>query len=177
MWKVLNSKLLIDNKWIKVFKESVQTSNNFFIEDYYTINQKNSVNIVAYDLENQIILNNIYRHGSKIKSFELPCGLIDSNDETPESAAKRELLEETGYLSEKLIPIGEIYSNPAFSNSINYCFLALGCKKIMEPEESSENHEIFLVDEIKLEKIIEKGEIIQSMHIAAFYLAKLKLKN
>lgn len=64
-----------------------------------------------------------YRHGSDEVTLEFPAGMVDE-DELPHNAAKRELLEETGYSSEELIEIGAVSPNPAFMNNISYTFVA-----------------------------------------------------
>lgn len=64
-------------------------------------------------------------------SVEFPAGYIDDN-ETPEEAAIRELREETGYVPESLIKLAEYYQDQGCSSAYNYCFLAVGCKKVCE---------------------------------------------
>ena len=64
-----------------------------------------------------------WRHGEKALSVEFPGGVIDAG-ESPETAARRELEEETGYKAGKLIKLGSSNPNPAlFSNHVHF-FLA-----------------------------------------------------
>ncbi len=64
-----------------------------------------------------------YRHGISRTTVEFPAGLIEAGED-PEAAAKRELLEETGYRPGSLEPIGTINPNPAFMNNRCHTFLA-----------------------------------------------------
>lgn len=64
-----------------------------------------------------------FRHGNDKITLEFPAGMIDKG-ELPVIAAKRELLEETGYAAGDLIEIGAVSPNPAFMNNISYTYVA-----------------------------------------------------
>lgn len=75
------------------------------------------------DSQKEFFMVKQWRHGSKCLSVEFPGGVIDKG-ESPEEAARRELLEETGCRAGKLTKLGEVNPNPAlFSNHV-HIFLA-----------------------------------------------------
>ena len=89
----------------------------------------------------------------------LPAGYIEEN-EKPMEAAKRELLEETGYSSDNLISLGAFYQDQGCSSAFNHYFIALDCKKMSEQNlDSSEYIKYFLVNDDELDELIETGYI------------------
>ena len=61
--------------------------------------------------------------------IDLPAGYIEK-DEEPENAARRELLEETGYSADEMIELGSFYQDQGCSAALNHYFIAKGCKKV-----------------------------------------------
>lgn len=89
----------------------------------------------------------------------LPAGYIEEK-EKPIEAAKRELLEETGYESNNLIHLGAFYQDQGCSSAFNHYFLALNCEKTSEQKlDESEIIKYFLVDDSELEELLENGYI------------------
>ncbi|MDW5471521.1 NUDIX hydrolase [Staphylococcus equorum] len=74
-----------------------------------------AVAVCAINPDNQVILVRQYRKPAEKTLLEIPAGKLEINEER-ESAAKRELEEETGYIAEKLELITEMYGSPGFSN-------------------------------------------------------------
>ncbi len=81
--------------------------------------------VVALTSDNQVVIARQYRCGPEQIFDEMPGGLVDPGEQ-PIEAAKRELLEETGYASDSIVPLGSAYLN-AWSNTLHYYFLATNC--------------------------------------------------
>jgi len=64
-----------------------------------------AVAIVAITKSRELILERHWRYAIESFVIQLPAGLTDRAEESEEDAARRELLEETGYLAKELIPI------------------------------------------------------------------------
>src|SRR5512141_2337865 len=65
--------------------------------DFYVIYCVNWVNVVAVTPDQQLVMIEQFRHGSETIELEIPGGMIDPEDTSPEQAGIRELREETGY--------------------------------------------------------------------------------
>jgi ADP-ribose pyrophosphatase len=82
-----------------------------------------------------VLLERQYRHAAGQMMWELPAGRIDDG-ERELAAAKRELLEETGYTAERWKKILQFYVSPGFLDETMSIYLALGLKTgISQPEE------------------------------------------
>lgn len=137
--------------------------------DFYVIETRDWVNIIPITADHQVVMVRQYRHGSREVTLEIPGGLVDPGD-TPEKAAARELLEETGYQAEELMKIGGVNPNPAIFNNRCYTFVARNVKKIRDPmPDQTEDIEVALIPLVDIPELIRKGEIDHAIVISAFY--------
>ncbi|MCR9277546.1 MAG: NUDIX hydrolase [Pseudomonadaceae bacterium] len=83
------------------------------------------VNMVALDTEQRCIMIRQYRFGVGYSTLETPGGMVDEG-ESALAAAKRELLEETGYAGGQWHDLGAVEPNPAIHDNLCHHFLALG---------------------------------------------------
>ena len=77
--------------------------------------------------EPRILLERQYRHAAQSMMWELPAGRIDDG-ETALTAAKRELLEETGYRARQWKRILHFYVSPGFLDETMTIYLARGLR-------------------------------------------------
>lgn len=82
-----------------------------------------SIVVIALTPGEELVLVKIYRHNLRGDYFELPAGGAEHNGETVEQAAKRELLEETGYGTDKMVNLGSYYVLPSETSRWTSFFL------------------------------------------------------
>ena len=98
-WKTIKSESLVDSRWVKVRKDSVDLPNGQHIDDFYAISLNNAAAIVALDDAGNIVLKKEYRYCLDRDLIEVPAGGFERGEDGL-AVAKRELLEETGYVSD-----------------------------------------------------------------------------
>lgn len=171
-WKVLNSKISYQDRWIKVRSDSCQTLSGKVIEPYHVLEYPDWVNVVALTQQQEIVLVRQYRHGSQKIMTELPSGAIEKNDLSPEAAARRELLEETGFSGDRFFEIGSYSPNPANHSNTCYAFLALDVYSVQEQmPDPTEDLEVIRLPFKEFLRGTWSGEIpVQAPHAATFHL-------
>jgi 8-oxo-dGTP pyrophosphatase MutT (NUDIX family) len=166
IWKRIQSKQIADCRVFKVredFAESGEKESSFFV-----IENPNWVNVIALTERHEVVLIEQFRHGIEEIILEIPGGIIDEN-ESPETAARRELLEETGFSAEHFMLLGKSHPNPAIQNNTIYHFLAVDAQKTEEVK--FDEHESVVTKMVHLNNIpdlIRNGKINHSLVVAAF---------
>lgn len=104
-------------------------------------------------------------------TVSFPAGMIDKN-ENPDTAARRELLEETGYSFEDLVLLEKHYQDQGCSGAVIYTYLATGCKRIQEQilDGEEELKEIELSKE-DIEEIYQNSDYMTSANTKIAYLS------
>jgi 8-oxo-dGTP pyrophosphatase MutT (NUDIX family) len=137
--------------------------------DFYIIESEDWINVIPLIADNHVVMIRQYRHGARKVTLEIPGGLVDPGD-TPEEAAARELLEETGYQAEEFVQVGVVNPNPALFNNRCYTYVARNVKKNHDPmPDQAEDIEAVLIPLSDIPKLIQNGEIDHAMVITAFY--------
>ena len=85
-----------------------------------------AVAILAMDNDGNIVMVYQYRHPVGRRLWELPAGLLDKPGEDPEEAARRELLEETGFAATTWTRLGSTWSSPGITGEVIHLYLAQG---------------------------------------------------
>lgn len=173
-WERLNSIEKFKDRLLSIKHDRYYFKKKNNEKDYTVIHTNDWVNIIPLTKKNEIILIRQYRHGTEEVVIEIPGGVVETKDFSPEVAAKRELLEETGYTSENFIHLGTVKPNPAIQNNRCHIFLAKDIVKISEQNlDPHEAIEIFFVKKDDIEKMIYSGKIDHSLVIDAFCLLNL----
>lgn len=139
---------------------------------YYSLDARApAVVVLAVTSDHKLLLIEEYRHPTL--SILLSCvgGYLDSENEKPEEAARRELLEETGYTAERFLILGSAYPYPGISSQKLYYVLAENVIKERNPElESSEILKPVLMTRSELVNAIAEGKPIDGNLCTALFL-------
>lgn len=174
-WKVLRSEYLVKAPWAVLRKDTCSMPNGHEVPEYYVLEYPNWVNVVALTAEGQFILVRQYRHGVADTVLEIPGGVIDEG-ESAEFAARREMLEETGYQFESFEKLCELFPNPATSNNITTSYLATGGVLVQEQKlDAQEEIQVFTVSAQELKKLLFTNQFGQALHTSALFYALERL--
>ncbi len=100
-----------------------------------------------------------YRHGCDRVTLEIPAGKLDTPDEDPLEAAKRELSEETGAVAARMTYLGEYYGSPAILSEKIHMYVAEG---LTFGKTHPDSDEFLSVESVPLSHFVKKilgGEI------------------
>ncbi|MEO6393754.1 MAG: NUDIX hydrolase [Pyrinomonadaceae bacterium] len=125
-WHVVRRERLVDaSPWMQVWKETVRLPDGRQIDDFYTVDQPDHIMVFAVTGDDQVIGLWHYKHGSRNVNLSFPAGYVSPN-EPPQDAARRELLEETGYQADDWISLGVFTVDGNRGNGRAHYFLARG---------------------------------------------------
>ncbi len=146
---------------------------------YYRLDCADWVNVLPVTSTNKAILIRQPRAGVLGPVLEVPGGMINPGEKDTTMAAARELEEETGYTSQRFLPLGSINPNPAIMTNRCHFFLALGCH--LNPErkhfpDAEESIEIVETDLGDLEQMVRFGEINHGLAALCILLASKYVK-
>lgn len=176
VWKRILSEKMADCRVFDVYRDiCVDAETEESEATFYRLNCADWCNIVPITTDNQIILIEQFRQGIQEIALEIPGGIVDEG-EAPEAAARRELLEETGYAAGQIIYAGKSHPNPAIQNNFVHHYLALDCEFRQEPEFDAHEHIVVRLTALAdIENLIETGKITHSLVLAGLYRAQSKL--
>jgi len=171
-WKTRSSEIVYETKWFKIRRDEVLNQNGTPITYSYLDLAHPTVMIVAVNEAGKILMQQTYRYTVRKKLWEFPAGQRDG--QAPVDAGKRELMEETGLVSDDWTDLGALYSATGVTNIQRAICVAQNVRPGQgerDQEEDISNHTFFTASEI--EAMIRDGTVDSSGVLAALYLAKL----
>ncbi len=172
----IKKEVLYQGNFLEILEETYKLPNNKIVEKEKVVknNGKNAVIIIPvrvgrkYCNDKRFILTVQNRVNDKI-TVEFPSGYIEDGEEVFD-AAKRELLEETGYTSDNFFILDEALTSPGIDNSTTYIVVANNCVKngdIKNDGEELVTYELFNDEELKY--VVDNNIMNGAMNKLAYY--------
>jgi 8-oxo-dGTP pyrophosphatase MutT (NUDIX family) len=160
-WEIVSAKSCFKNKNVEIVEEEIRSPAKPEPRSWTVARRKRAVIIAAMTAEGGLILIRQERIPIRAAIWEVPAGQIDNESETDAAdiaaVALKELREETGFeLAEggDLVPLGDYFTSPGFTDERGYCFLARPVRESAEGHSREESESIldcraFTADEIR----------------------------
>ncbi len=159
-WKTVARKKIAEYPIFDIYSAE-RTSPDGYTGSYIEVKPPLWVNVIAViekDKTPHYLMVRQFRHGSQSVTTEFPAGVVDPGEE-PLAAAKRELLEETGYRADEYIEIGSISPNPAIMSNRVYTYLAKNPIKVDKQHlDRDERIEVIEVPCAEVDRAMGSGE-------------------
>ena len=170
--KKLNSEIIYDGKVVTLSKDQVLCPNG--MEATREIVHHRGGVAILFKVNDKFIFERQFRYALNEEIIEMPAGKLEKGEE-PLEAAKRELLEETGYRPLEMIHLGDSYPTVGYSSEVIHLYY---CPKAIKEERHLDNDECIDLIYLSLEevdKLIADNTIKDSKSVAAIYLYKSKI--
>jgi len=164
----LSNRIVFDGRAVRLRVDTVQMSD----ERQTTreiVEHADCIAAVVVDDKNNILLVRQYREAVEKELLEIVAGGIEPG-ENVETAVKREMQEETGYLPQKLVRLGGFYSAPGYATEYLHLYLATNLLTSRLVAEDTEGINVVNVPVSQIRKMLVSGKICDSKSIAALYL-------
>ena len=157
-----------DGKLIKLYECKCVLPNGYAV-NLEIVKHPGAVLIVPLLDKNTVVFLRQYRPVIDAYVYELPAGTL-APGEIHSRCARRELLEETGYITQKLTKLGQIYPAPGYTTERIVIFKAEKLHKRQVQLEKDEIIETMLFDKKKVRRLLETGKLVDAKTICALSL-------
>lgn len=187
-WEEIRTEHIVQDEWIDFRRSAYRFPDGTVFEPFYSYSRRDYVVIVASDEDGNYLCVRQFRQGIGEVTTEFPAGGIERADgkeygtkqnpsasEDALEAARRELLEETGYVSNHWKHLITVPSNATIADNYAYIFAAENCKKAGGQHlDETEFLNVRKHSASEINELIGQGKFQQAVHIMAWLLAGQK---
>ncbi|MHB8946242.1 MAG: NUDIX hydrolase [Bacillota bacterium] len=171
-WTLQRSRTIYQSPIATLVEETRKNPRRAADVPFFVLKFPDWVNVVPVTDDGRAVLVRQYRAGMDAMTLEIPGGTLDEGETDPADAARRELLEETGYAAGELIHLGRVVPNPAIQGNFCHFYLASGARPVgpqhLDPNEEMSVEVVPLAD---IRRMISAGEIVHALGILGLLYA------
>ena len=177
-WKTISTKKLGDFRIFTIRSDAKISPRTGKEHDFFVLDSVNWVNVIAITPANELVMVEQFRHGTNTVELEIPGGIMDATDASPEATGVRELREETGYEGENAQLIGKVFPNPAIMSNTCFTVLVENCQLRHNVKfDSGEDLITRLVPLSEVPGLVASGKVAHSLVVTALYHFELHRKK
>lgn len=174
-WKTLKTKTILESPWLSVYKDEVLLPSGRVEKAYYRTPMPDFALAVVFTRGGEVLMLRHYRHGVGRVIYGLPAGHLERG-ERPLAAAKRELMEETGYAAPRWESLGGFVCNSNRHGGTAHIFLARGAVRKASPvTDDLEESELLEMPPAQAFALIGRRGALTLSSAAALGLAAMRL--
>ena len=168
-WRTLKSDYIIRRPWLTARRDTVELPDGTVNDEYYVLEYPDWINVIVITAEGMFVLVRQYRHGIGQTCHEIVAGVMEQGEQ-PEAAARRELMEETGFGGGTWRETMVVSPNASTVTNVTHCFVATGVERIGSQHlDPTEDIEVCLVSREEMRRMLEQGEIKQALMAAPLW--------
>lgn len=168
-WRILDSEYLFRRPWLTARKDKVELPDGRVNPEYYVLEYPAWVNVIAVTADGKFVMVEQYRHGIGCILTELCAGVVEDGEE-PLAAARRELMEETGYGGGEWSLLNVLSSNASACSNLTYCYLAQGVRLMGRQNlDATEDVVVKVLDRAEVYDMLESDQMKQSLMAAPLW--------
>lgn len=174
-WERLASEIAYTCRIFSIRRDRARFSRDHTEHDFHVLESPDWVNVIPITPSSEVVLVRQFRHGIGDCTLEIPGGMVDPEDASPLVAARREMIEESGYDSPRVESLGSIHPNPAIQINRCHSFVAYDVERRHVPSfDATEETEVVLVPLARIPELISVGEITHALVVVAFHWLGLR---
>lgn len=175
-WERLASEVAYACRIFTIRRDRARFSRDEAEHDFHVLESTDWVNIIPITPAREVVLVRQFRHGIRDCTLEIPGGMVDAEDPSLLVAARREMIEESGYDSDRVEPLGRIHPNPAIQSNTCHSFVAWDVELRYPTQfDTTEETEVVVVPLDRVPDLIRAGEITHALVVVAFHWLTLRL--
>lgn len=179
-WRIISTETVLETVPFNVESLAIEIQGKELNHRYFRISCGDWVNVLPITSDGRAILIKQMRAGSGKEVLEVPGGMVDTGEKNdPTLAAIRELEEETGFTTQRILPLLSVNPNPAIQTNRVHMFVALDCQFNPHRQhfpDAEENITISLQNAERLDFLVRTNQIDHSLSALCILLASRYVK-
>ncbi len=169
MSQIIDQSVAFSTPWFELLAKKISVNG----PPYYSLRSADYVSVVALTVQQEFVLVHQYRPAVDKWTLEFPGGHVDEK-ETPEAAARRELLEETGLQAGNMSHLGTLMTDPGRLENRLWCFFTAGLPHLAKPSSPEADLKLVLCSRQALSAMIRESVFDNALQLAVLLLALTK---